>query len=74
MIFKNYPLKILKLFILFCSDTENHDGRKCVSRVLVKKSEFAKIIGKGGVTVNQIKTKCGASVRGVEIDDENRWT
>lgn len=48
------------------------DDRKCISRIVVRKSDFAKIIGKGGAMVNQIKAKCGASIKGTEVDDENR--
>ena len=60
----------------FRSGEENalsgHDELHVTSRIVVRKADFGKIIGKGGVMVNHIKSKCGASIKGNEIDEENR--
>ena len=34
--------------------------------------EFSKVIGKGGQTISNIRTTCGAQVKGTDIDAENR--
>ena len=34
--------------------------------------EFSKVIGKGGQTISNIRTTCGANVKGTDIDAENR--
>lgn len=43
-----------------------------MSRIAVKKTDFAKVVGKGGSMINQIKEKSGAAVKGTEIDLESR--
>lgn len=49
-----------------------YDELHVTSRIVVRKADFGKIIGKGGFMVNQLKAKCGASIKGSEIDEENR--
>lgn len=49
-----------------------YDDKRCISRIVVRRTDFGKIIGKGGAMVNQIKQKCGANIKGSEIDEENR--
>ena len=49
-----------------------YDEPHVTSRIVVRKADFGKIIGKGGVMVNHIKSKCGANIKGNEIDEENR--
>ena len=50
------------------------DGRiACTTRIAVKKNDFAKVIGRGGSNINQIKAKSGATVKGTEIDVDERY-
>lgn len=56
----------------FRSEDGVHEEVHVVSRIVVRKPDFGKIIGKGGVMVNTIKAKCGANIKGNEIDEENR--
>jgi len=49
------------------------DGRlTCITRIAVKKNDFAKVIGRGGSNINQIKSRSGATVKGTEIDADDR--
>ena len=48
------------------------DSIRYATRFILKKSEFAKVIGKGGREITNIRTKTKAYVRGEEIDDEDR--
>lgn len=54
--------------------SSNDGGRSPMyaTRFILKKSEFAKIIGKGGREITNIRTKTKAYVKGEEIDDEDR--
>jgi predicted RNA-binding protein YlqC (UPF0109 family) len=42
------------------------------TRLLLSKQEFGKIIGKGGQMLASIKAKCGASIKGTDIDEDRR--
>ena len=42
------------------------------TRILLKKSEFAKVIGKGGKLIRDIRSKTGAAIKGIDLDDEDR--
>ena len=48
------------------------DGSQACTRVLMHRNVFAKIIGKGGQMISQIRSTCGANVKGLDIDIENR--
>jgi predicted RNA-binding protein YlqC (UPF0109 family) len=48
------------------------DDRKSTSRLWMNRLEFSKVIGKGGQTISNIRTTCGAQVKGTDIDAENR--
>lgn len=50
----------------------NNDDKKLMTRVLISKAEFGKVIGKGGHSVTTIQAKSGASVKGSNVDDELR--
>lgn len=63
---------ILFLFYFWFKEVDQSDARKFTSRILVKKSDFAKVIGKSGCMINHIKTKSGAAVKGSEVDEDNR--
>ena len=47
-------------------------SQQACTRVLMDRNVFAKIIGKGGQMISQIRTTCGANVKGLDIDSENR--
>ena len=48
------------------------EGSQACTRVLMNRNVFAKIIGKGGQMISQIRSTCGANVKGLDIDIENR--
>ena len=48
------------------------DDKKATTRLLLSRQEFSKLIGKGGDTIKQIRTTCGANVKGFDIDSEER--
>mmetsp|Transcript_23863 Transcript_23863/g.22960 ORF Transcript_23863/g.22960 Transcript_23863/m.22960 type:complete len:158 (+) Transcript_23863:75-548(+) len=49
-----------------------HDDRKSICRLWMNRTEFSKVIGKGGQTISHIRTTCGAQVKGTDIDVDNR--
>jgi predicted PilT family ATPase len=42
------------------------------SRIGVSRSDFGKVIGKGGQTIANIRAKCGAGIKGTEVSEEKR--
>ena len=48
------------------------EGSQACTRVLMNRTLFSKIIGKGGQMISQIRSTCGANVKGLDIDSENR--
>lgn len=48
------------------------DPTKVMTRLLLTKIQFSRVIGKGGQTVTYIRTSTGVNVRGCDLDDENR--
>lgn len=42
------------------------------SKLLLSRQEFAKVIGKGGQMIANIRAKCGANIKGSDIDDDKR--
>lgn len=48
------------------------DDKKVTTRLLMNRQEFSKIIGKGGATISHIRSTCGASVKGADVDAEHR--
>jgi hypothetical protein len=42
------------------------------SRIHLNQSLFAKVIGKGGAMINQIRQQCGAYMKGVDVNEEER--
>lgn len=42
------------------------------SRIGLSRSDFGKVIGKGGQTIANIRAKCGAGVKGTEVSEEKR--
>lgn len=48
-----------------------HPG-EIVSRLLLSRTEFAKVIGKGGVTIASIRSKCGSNISGNDVSDDQR--
>eukprot|EP01041_Mallomonas_annulata_P006864 gene6864-13909_t len=48
------------------------DFRIITSRLLVQKQDFAKIIGKGGHMITNIRSKFGVELKGIEIDENQR--
>jgi len=48
------------------------ESSKSCTRLLLTKSEFACIIGRGGHNVTRIRNSCGAFIQGCDIDDQNR--
>ena len=42
------------------------------TRLFVTRSDFGKIIGKGGTMISNIRSKCGAVVKGSDINDNDR--
>lgn len=47
-------------------------GGDVVSRICLSRSDFGKVIGKGGQTIANIRGKCGAIIKGTEVSDEKR--
>lgn len=45
------------------------DDNKVLSRLLVSQPDLSRIIGKGGQTVSQIRAKCGAVIKGFNLED-----
>lgn len=43
-----------------------------ISRICLSRSDFGKVIGKGGQTIANIRGKCGAIIKGTEVSDEKR--
>ena len=43
-----------------------------ISKILLNKTEFSRIIGKGGQMINSIKQSSGAGLRGLELNQEQR--
>lgn len=43
-----------------------------VSRICLSRGDFAKVIGKGGQTIAGIRAKCGAGIKGTEVNEEKR--
>jgi len=50
----------------------NNDEKKLMTRILISKAEFGKVIGKGGHSVSTIQSKSGATVKGTNVDDDLR--
>lgn len=50
----------------------SQDDKKATTRLLMSQKEFSKVIGKGGQTIMHIRSTCGASVKGNDVDAENR--
>lgn len=48
------------------------DPSKAISRLLLNRSQFSRIIGKGGQTIAQIRNNTGVLIKGTDIDDDNR--
>ncbi len=48
------------------------EGYQAVTRVLMDRYVFAKVIGKGGATISSIRQSCGVQVKGLDIDPDNR--
>lgn len=48
------------------------DSRKCTTRLMVNKTEFSKIIGKGGNTLHQIKSSTHVNIKAADVNDEMR--
>lgn len=48
------------------------DPSKAISRLLLNRSQFSRIIGKGGQTIAQIRNNTGVLIKGSDIDDDNR--
>jgi len=48
----------------------NYDDRKCRTRILINKTEYSRIIGKGGHSVTNIRNISGAELKGTNVDDE----
>jgi len=48
------------------------DYRKATTRLMVGKVEFAKIIGKGGVTLNSIRSSTNVNIKGSDINEDLR--
>ncbi len=48
------------------------DPSKAISRLLLNRSQFSRIIGKGGQTIAQIRNNTGVSIKGTDIDEDNR--
>jgi predicted RNA-binding protein YlqC (UPF0109 family) len=42
------------------------------SRIGLSRTDFAKVIGKGGQTIANIRAKCGAAIKGTEVSEEKR--
>lgn len=43
-----------------------------VSRICLSRGDFAKVIGKGGQTIAGIRAKCGAGIKGTEVNEDKR--
>ena len=50
----------------------HEDSRRPSTRLLITRQEFSKVIGKGGSNISQIRSKCGAGVKGVDVDENTR--
>lgn len=49
------------------------DDNQVISRILVSQADLGRIIGKGGETVTNIRAKCGAVIKGFNLEDtENK--
>lgn len=48
------------------------DPTKIMTRLLLTRLQFSRVIGKGGQTVNHIRSSTGVNVRGCDLDDDNR--
>ena len=49
------------------------DDNKVMSRLLVSQADLSRIIGKGGQTVTNIGARCGAVIKGFNLEDsENK--
>lgn len=47
-------------------------AKRATTRLLVNKMEFSKIIGKGGQTLQQIKSNTGVNVKASDVNEEMR--
>ncbi len=68
-------LIIIHVFQFFFGSEEilgSMDDKRATTRLLITPHEFSKIIGKGGSTIMHIRTTCGASVKGFDVDPETR--
>ncbi|KAJ1411511.1 hypothetical protein B484DRAFT_455604 [Ochromonadaceae sp. CCMP2298] len=52
-------------------DSQN-DPNRVITRLLVNRQQFSKIIGKGGAMISHIRSSTGGSLRGADLDEENR--
>jgi predicted RNA-binding protein YlqC (UPF0109 family) len=48
------------------------DPSKAISRLLLTRTQFSRIIGKGGQTIGQIRNTTGVQIKGSDIDEDNR--
>lgn len=47
-------------------------GKKATTRLFVNKTEFSKIIGKGGSTLQQTKASTGVHIKASDVNEEMR--
>ena len=47
-------------------------GPEVYSRLFLNQSTFAKVIGKGGAMIKNIRQQYGASMKGVDVNEEER--
>ena len=52
--------------------SEFDGGGEVYSRVHMHQSVFAKIIGKGGAMIKQLRQQYGAHLRGVDLNEDER--
>lgn len=48
------------------------DVHTVMSRMILNRVDFSKIIGKGGQMISSIRETCGAAIKGVDISEDMR--
>jgi hypothetical protein len=48
------------------------DPNKTVSRLLLNRAQFSRVIGKGGQTITHVRSATGVYMKGSDVDEENR--